>query len=540
MKKIKFFLLLLLFSLAFILRFYKLGQVPTSLNRDEVSLGYNAYSILKTGKDEWGVKYPFSFESFGDYKLPGYIYTLIPFIKIFGLNDFSTRLPSALAGVIMVVTIFLIVQELFDNFYAAFFSALVLAIHPWHLHYSRMAFEANVALTIEAIGVCFLLKARKKPFFRPLSAFFIVLSLFFYNNPYFIIPFILISAFILWKEKWLSKNSINFTISAVLILIFGGLFALLTVGKVNFAKKGVTIFSDWRVHQKVLEKRQYYQPKSLWPRLFHSKYFIIARDWILGYLKTFQASFLFDSKGKHIWNNIHDIGNVYLVGIIFFIIGLFFLLTKAKKQTEKIKKGKIFLLIWLLSGPLPSSITINAPQPTRCHNFLLIWAVTAGLGIWAGWKKLIDKKKKLIYLSLVFLLYFFSFGRYLNLYYFHFPKQMYYKWYNGLREMIVKSGDYQKQTLVISDYVENAYIYALFYEKFDPAVFQKSYQFQKDASGFIYVKKFKGHIFGRPEPFSQYPDNSLIIAPAQEITSQAEPVYSFNGEDEVYWKAFLK
>ena len=34
------------------LRLWNLGNIPPHLTPDEASLGYNAYSILKTGKDE--------------------------------------------------------------------------------------------------------------------------------------------------------------------------------------------------------------------------------------------------------------------------------------------------------------------------------------------------------------------------------------------------------------------------------------------------------------------------------------------------------
>jgi hypothetical protein len=66
--------LIFIVILAAILRFAQITQVPPSLNWDEVSHGYNAYSLIKTGKDEWGVNLPLIFRAYGDYKLPVYIY----------------------------------------------------------------------------------------------------------------------------------------------------------------------------------------------------------------------------------------------------------------------------------------------------------------------------------------------------------------------------------------------------------------------------------------------------------------------------------
>ena len=103
-EKVFFWLLLSVFFIsALALRFYKFGEIPVGFNRDEASIGYTAYSLLKTGKDEYGKSFPLSFKSFGDWKLPLYPYLVTPFIKIFGLSEFAVRLPSALFGVLTVI-----------------------------------------------------------------------------------------------------------------------------------------------------------------------------------------------------------------------------------------------------------------------------------------------------------------------------------------------------------------------------------------------------------------------------------------------------
>src|SRR3989338_8581187 len=81
--------------LAFILRFYKLGEIPLSLNWDEVSNAYNGYSILKTGRDEYGSLLPLSNRSFDDYKPPLYMYFNTISVGIFGLNPFASQIGRA-------------------------------------------------------------------------------------------------------------------------------------------------------------------------------------------------------------------------------------------------------------------------------------------------------------------------------------------------------------------------------------------------------------------------------------------------------------
>jgi len=115
MKKKNLVLAAILF-LAFILRFAFLSQIPSELNRDEASAGFNAYSLLKTGKDEHGNgPWPLVFRAFGDNKIPGYIYLTAPLIKIFGLNAFTVRLPSAFFGSLTILVFYFFDKELFKN-----------------------------------------------------------------------------------------------------------------------------------------------------------------------------------------------------------------------------------------------------------------------------------------------------------------------------------------------------------------------------------------------------------------------------------------
>jgi 4-amino-4-deoxy-L-arabinose transferase-like glycosyltransferase len=94
--------LVIVFVLAIIIRFTQLTQIPSTLNRDEAALAYNAYLLMKTGRDEWNRSWPVSLESFGDYKLPGYPFLLLGSFRLFGVNDFAVRFPSAVAGVLLV------------------------------------------------------------------------------------------------------------------------------------------------------------------------------------------------------------------------------------------------------------------------------------------------------------------------------------------------------------------------------------------------------------------------------------------------------
>src|SRR3972149_11420354 len=134
--------------LAATLRFYKLGEVPVGLHRDEAFLGYNAYSILKTGQDITGARYPDHLRSFL-YSPAGYAYASVPFIAAFGLSVFSIRLASAVSGTFTVLVTFFLLKALFkDDKYGqklALAGSFLLAISPWHINLSRTATENTLA-----------------------------------------------------------------------------------------------------------------------------------------------------------------------------------------------------------------------------------------------------------------------------------------------------------------------------------------------------------------------------------------------------------
>src|SRR5579883_2945269 len=150
------FWLVLIFILAAMVRFIHVGDIPVSLYWDETAIGYNAYSILHTGKDEYGTLLPLLFRSFNDYKLGAYIYlTVIP-VALFGLTEFSVRFWSAFIGSLSVVLMYFFTCNILaftrisekQHKVIGLLAAALLAISPWAINFSRVGFEANVAVFV--------------------------------------------------------------------------------------------------------------------------------------------------------------------------------------------------------------------------------------------------------------------------------------------------------------------------------------------------------------------------------------------------------
>src|SRR3972149_1225960 len=173
-------LLIGIILLAFILRFWKLDQYP-ALNADEAAIGYNAYSLQETGKDEHGNNWPIHFQSFNDYKPGFYFYLVLPFVKILGLNEWAVRIPGATLGVLTVLTLYFLVKELFADrqkfsifsfqFSTAEIAALFLAISSWHIHFSRGGWEVNAATFFITFGILMFIRGLRNPKFSNFALF---------------------------------------------------------------------------------------------------------------------------------------------------------------------------------------------------------------------------------------------------------------------------------------------------------------------------------------------------------------------------------
>ena len=158
-KRVLTFLVIII--LAALLRLYNLNSVPLGFSEDEASTGYNAFSILKTAKDETGKFLPLTFESFGDYKLPVPVYLTVPFIAVLGLNELAVRLVPALFGILTILLIFLLTQKLFKNQNVSLISAFLLAVSPWHVQLSRFGLAEILTMNLILIELVFLFSVSK-------------------------------------------------------------------------------------------------------------------------------------------------------------------------------------------------------------------------------------------------------------------------------------------------------------------------------------------------------------------------------------------
>ena len=151
--------LLLILLAGAVLRFIHFGQSPPGLNQDEAFDAWNAWCLLKTGTDQHGVSWPiFYFRGLGNNNATLYLYLLLPFQAVGGLNITTTRLPAAVGGVMTILLIYYVGARLFDR-RVGLLAAALLTFNPWHIQQSRWGHEASICPLFGLLTVAALLWA---------------------------------------------------------------------------------------------------------------------------------------------------------------------------------------------------------------------------------------------------------------------------------------------------------------------------------------------------------------------------------------------
>jgi 4-amino-4-deoxy-L-arabinose transferase-like glycosyltransferase len=282
MKQTNLYLFLIpIFFLAIFLRFWQLGNIPMSLNWDEAAWGYNAYTLGVDGKDEFGSFLPYKFiESYGDYKPPVYAYLSVLPVKLFGLNEFSTRFASAFFGSFSVLIVFFLVRRIFytsdKKEYYALLSALFLGISPWNINLSRAAFEANVATFFVLTGVwLFLAGIQEKKWYLPFSALMFALSFYTFNSPRIVVPFLGLALVLGTYKKLLPRKREVMIAGLVGIVLLAPLVGFLLSPQAKLRYQEVNIFSDVSIVKGINQEIQN-DNNAVWSKILHNRRFIYA------------------------------------------------------------------------------------------------------------------------------------------------------------------------------------------------------------------------------------------------------------------------
>lgn len=440
-------LLLIIVVAALAIRLYKLDSVPPSLSWDEAAVGYNAWTIANFGKDEYGESLPLVFKSFGEYKNPVNIYATAVSVKIFGLSEFSTRLPSALFGVFNVLLLFFLVKVLFKNNLLALGSSFLLSISPQNVHFSRFNHDANLALFFFMLGLLFFMLALKGKKLLSLSVILFIVSFLSYGASKMFIPVFLTLLIIIFREELL-KIKKQVLLAGLLILLFA-------------------IFL-------------FFNPQAL--GLQRAAQTLGQENFAIGYLSHFSPVFLFISGDKNPRLSAQNTGEFYPIEGIFLTAGFIFLFRHRSK-------ANLALLLWALLAPLPSMITSEAPHAGRAMFMMGSWQIISSIGF--------HRFKRFFILSLI-ILGLFSFN-FLFYYFDEYSKRYAIDWQYGMEQIVefVKSNP-QYNVVYMTDLRYQPYIFFLYYLKTPLPEYLRTVTYEKtpEKKGYNNVSFFDKYFFG--------------------------------------------
>lgn len=454
-------LLILIVFLGALLRFQNITINPAGLNTDEAAIGYNAYSILKSGKDEYGKSWPLAFRSFDDYKPPLYIYMTVPSVAVFGLNEFAVRFPSAILGVLAIAITYFLTVKLFNSPKLGLAASFLLAISPWHIQFTRTAYETGSNAFFTSLGLLLFLKGLEKKWYWIPAGIVFGLQTHLYQASKIFVPLFLFSLFIIYfpriKMKIFSTLLLGLPFMAVFLPVI--ILATTSAGVLRF--QGTSIFQDPKSHDQYINlvTFDWLRNDNKSTLLFHPNFLAYSRDILTGYLTHLRPDFLFAGQENRKVTYVPEVGLMHLWELPFLFAGFYYLFRKGKKATIAT------LFAWFLISPIPASVTTGLPNSARTAVFLPVLQIITALGLVNLYPKLARIFKIGFF---VVVLYLFSF--YLHMLFVHAPVSSSRIWYSGYKDIVLDSAvlspKYNK--VIVTTLLDQPQIFYLFFLKVDP------------------------------------------------------------------------
>lgn len=534
----KYTLLFLILVLAFVTRFYKLGEFP-AINADEAAIGYNTYSLIQTGKDEHGNPWPIHFQSFNDYKPGLYVYIVLPFVRLLGLNEWAVRIPGTFLGVATVLVVYFLVKELFGKKKLALVAGLLLAISPWHIHFSRGGWEVNVACFFITTGVWLFIKSTKNPKYYLWSVISFAASLYTYHSARVVVPLMGLGLVVFYRKELIEDIKRAGFAALVGLLLVTPLLISLTSPVMTSRATGVSILSDSGPLNKANEQRgEHENYSSSFAKIFHNKPVNYGLVFLSNWVKHFDGEFLFNSGDTIQRNKVPDMGLMYLFEAVTVVIGFIVICKDTKKWRP--------ILWWVLVAPVAAAFTFQSPHALRAQNMVIPLTIISAFGLVTivEWMQTLVKSNILrkVGYSLIVVVVAWSFARYEHLYWVHMTKEYPFSSQYGVKELVSylqKNGERYKK-IIVTDRYDQPYILFLFYGvaagdmKYTPKDFQNDHELTgRDRFGFSTVAHFGKYDFRSINFDTDQPENpgSLIIGTTEEVKAGnvIETIYGTNG-----------
>lgn len=463
-------LLIILGLLGLFLRLYRIETVPPHLSNDEISIAYDAYSINRVQKDEYGHLLPIAFTSHGTYKAPGYAYILSPLFSLMKNSNTTARLPSIFFGLLTVYLIYLITYKITQNKIISLTSVVILISAPWHIITSRMVLESNIALFFLSLAVYLFLISTDKfnTKFLYFSVFSFALSMYCYHTEWGLSPLLLLMMIIIFYRK--NKKKVVLPSLFFLMLILP-LFLNYVLNLNTSARANTEILWKGQAFVQNMEKHSLIMYPIIFTKALLDKYLEYSNPFYLFFSGT----------------EIFSMGHVYEQGLFLWplsiplVAGLIFL----KKYIKK--KYLFFLYLFIFVSPLVSSLTHGTANLVRNLNSVIPYAILIAVGFYHIYLKSIKQVLFLLLLTLTSFVYFFF------IYLYHYPIQRAdgFQGYRPIANYLEINNDHYQHVYIDTsfgrncEYVGVPHLYFTYYQSLNPDYLINRY---KDENGMHFNK----------------------------------------------------
>lgn len=482
-------ILAMIFVAGFVVRLVAISKYPAGLNQDEASMGYDAYALLNYGIDRNGISYPVHFISWGSGQNALYAYLCFIPIKLFGLSEFSIRIPMALIGCISLVAVYIIAKYMLSDNNAIILTALF-AICPWHIMKSRWALESNLFPDIILICVMFLVMymVHNKLRYLILAAFLLGLSAYSYGTAYCFIPIFAIPVMIyLIKNKAKTVHVLSAVLTSFVVAFPMLLFVI--INTFDMEPVNILIFTV--------------------PKLYVSRHMEITSVFSAEFFKlTFDnlrttMDILMTGEDGLAWNSIRIYGIDYIITLPFTIIGSLACFAPRRFNAIVINRKCAFVInSWFVAAICASAIV--EPNINRINILMIPIVIYSAIGIAYIIQKAYELRAvfAVIYITLFVLFIHNYFGEY--------NEGIKDSFYYSLGDAICFADRLDCDTVYVSENINMPYIYTLFYMKTPPEEYIDSVEYGTRYTAFEFVNSFDKYIFYNPYYINEG-DNAAII-----------------------------
>lgn len=469
-------------------RFYDLTKVPPSPRVDEVSIGYNAYSILKTGSDEYGNKFPILLRAYDDWRPALYVYLVIPFVALLDLNVLAVRFPSAILSTLSVVTVYFLLKELFKNsklgleigppagglkFDIPIIATLLVAISPWHVYISRLGHEVNASSAFLIFGILFFFRfLNKQKYNLYLSGLFFALSFDSYQSTKIVAPLIVLVLSIFYFKRLLEDKRV-FVISAIMGLLIVAPIILTSFDKNALIRfKGTSLLLTSENYFKITSNRLGVDKNygNILGLIFDNRKMSSLLLISHAYLSHLDPVWLFiNEEGEQF--KAPTMGLLYLFEFPLIILGLIYF-----TRVGLSSKNAAFIILWGAIAIIPGAITNGYAHPMRIFSILPIPQVLSAIGF-IVFLNYFKKYRKMSLAGSVFIVFIFT------LWFFHsyftlVPRELSKHFQYGILDALTYASkvDNKYSRVIVSnqDKLFESYMFYLYLHKYDPALYQKN------------------------------------------------------------------